>query len=134
MGLAGAYHIAQAGARAGQEESNTMSTPKFPLPKINRVRLSDRMKKKRPTKPFRIWRTGPAGPLLPFPQCRHDDRFLAVPLDPASLAAMRERVAKAMAKDQGWRKSFGPFSTEYHAQATAALSALHPAMGKKEKK
>ena len=50
----------------------------------------------RARKSFIVWRTGPAGPLLPFRRYRHDDRFITIPDDRASRKARVEAVAEAI--------------------------------------
>ena len=53
-----------------------------------------------------------------------------IPLDPASLAQMRERVGKTFAKLRNGRT--WPMSADEFA--AIAMTAIHPAMGRKEKK
>ena len=89
-------------------------------------------------KPFRVWRTGPAGPLLPFRRFRHDQRFIALALSAAANSARVEAVAKELFKHDGWSygwKTCGvaPFRLIYLARARAALSALSPKLVNKEK-
>jgi hypothetical protein len=80
-------------------------------------------------KPFRVWRTGPAGPLFPFKRYRDDQRFLAIDLSPAANEARVEQVAKVLRKR---RHVYSIYETWEMITARAALSALHKKLGGKE--
>lgn len=63
--------------------------------------------------------------------------ILCIPADPASLAEMRERVAKALynrvANRRYWDKEPDYTKEMFRLDATAALASLHPALGGKER-